>query len=66
MLEDLTALQMAAAHLRARIRQARRDETGAISLEWVAVIIGILTVASIVTAIVIQRAGDAANRIVIP
>jgi hypothetical protein len=39
MLEDLTAIQVMAAYLRGRVTQLRREETGALSLEWVAVII---------------------------
>jgi hypothetical protein len=64
--KDLAALRVLTAYVRARAWQARRDETGALSLEWVAVIIGILLVASIVIAVVVQRATSAANRIVIP
>jgi hypothetical protein len=64
--EDLQALQAVLAHLRARAHRLRHDETGALSLEWVAVIIGILTVAGIVVAIVIQRASTAAQGITIP
>lgn len=66
MFEDLAVLQVLVAYLRARVGQARRDETGALSLEWVAVIIGILTVAGIVVAVVVRRGRAAANRIVIP
>jgi hypothetical protein len=45
---------------------AGREETGGLSLEWVAVILGILTIAGIVVAIVVQKATSAANKIQIP
>ncbi len=66
MADDLVLLQALVACVRARLERARRDEAGALSLEWVAVIIGILTVASVVVAIVVKRATAAANKITIP
>jgi hypothetical protein len=64
--DDLAALRALAGCLSARIEQARREETGGLSLEWVAVILGILTIAGIVVAIVVQKATSAANKIQIP
>jgi hypothetical protein len=66
MLEDLLALHGVLAHLRARVHRLRHDETGGLSLEWVAVIIGILTVAAIVVSIVLFKASTAAESITIP
>jgi hypothetical protein len=64
--DDLAALWALATCLRARIQSAGREETGGLSLEWVAVILGILTIAGIVVAIVVQKATSAANKIQIP
>jgi hypothetical protein len=64
--DDLAVLQVLVAGLRERVRCAHRDATGGLSLEWVAVILGILTVAGVVVAIVVQKATAGANRIQIP
>jgi hypothetical protein len=64
--DDLAALRALAGCLHARIRSAGHQETGGLSLEWVAVILGILTIAGIVVAIVVQKATSAANKIQIP
>jgi hypothetical protein len=64
--DDLAALRALAICLRGRLEHARRDQTGGLSLEWVAVILGILTIAGIVVAIVVQKATSAANKIQIP
>ena len=64
--DDLAALWALAGCLCTRIRSAGREETGGLSLEWVAVILGILTIAGIVVAIVVQKATSAANKIQIP
>lgn len=66
MLEDMTALQVLAAYLRARFTQVRREETGALSLEWVAVIIAALMIVTAVVAIIRAKATAGANRISIP
>ena len=66
MADDLMLLQALVACVRARVQWARHSEAGALSLEWVAVIIGILTVASVVVAVVVKRATAAANKITIP
>jgi hypothetical protein len=66
MLEDLTAIQVLAAYLRGRFTQLRREETGALSLEWVAVIIAALMIVTAVVAIVRAKATAGANRISIP
>jgi hypothetical protein len=66
MADDLILLRALVACVRARLERARRDEVGALSLEWVAVILGILTVAGVVVAVVVQRATAAANKITIP
>ena len=66
MLEDMTALQVLAAYLRARFTQVRRGETGALSLEWVAVIIAALMIVTAVVAIIRAKATAGANRISIP
>jgi uncharacterized protein (UPF0333 family) len=66
MLDDLAVLRVLVDGVRGRIQHARRDETGGLSLEWLAVILGILTIAGIVVAIVVQKATSAANKIQIP
>ena len=66
MLEDLTAIQVLAAYLRARFTQLRREETGALSLEWVAVIIAALMIVTAVVAIIRAKATAGANKISIP
>jgi hypothetical protein len=66
MLEDLTAIQVLAAYLRARFTQVRREETGALSLEWVAVIIAALMIVTVVVAIIRAKAEAGANKISIP
>jgi hypothetical protein len=64
--EDLTALQVLAAYLRGRVEYLRREETGALSLEWVAVIIAALAIVTAVVAIIRSKATAGANRISIP
>jgi prolipoprotein diacylglyceryltransferase len=64
--EDLTALQVLAAYLRCRVEHLRREETGALSLEWVAVIIAALMIVTTVVAIIRAKATAGANRISIP
>ena len=66
MLEDLTAIQVLAAYLRTRVTQLRREETGALSLEWVAVIIAALMIVTVVVAIIRAKATAGANKISIP
>jgi hypothetical protein len=66
MLEDLTAIQVLAAYLRGRFTQLRGEETGALSLEWVAVIIAALMIVTVVVAIIRAKATAGANRISIP
>ena len=66
MLEDMTALQVLAAYLHVRFTQVRREETGALSLEWVAVIIAALMIVTAVVAIIRAKATAGANRISIP
>jgi len=66
MLEDLTAIQVLAAYLRTHFTQLRREETGALSLEWVAVIIAALMIVTVVVAIIRAKATAGANRISIP
>jgi hypothetical protein len=66
MLEDLTAIQVLAAYLRTRLTQVRREETGALSLEWVAVIIAALMIVTAVVAIIRAKATAGANKISIP
>jgi hypothetical protein len=66
MLEDLTALQVLAAYLRGRVDHLRREETGALSLEWVAIIIAALAIVTTVVAIIRAKATAGANRISIP
>ena len=66
MADDLVLLQALVACVRARVQWVRRSEAGAMSLEWVAVIIGVLTVAGVVVAVVVKRATAAANKITIP
>jgi hypothetical protein len=66
MLEDLTAIQVLAAYLRTRFTQLRREETGALSLEWVAVIIAALMIVTVVVAIIRAKATAWANKISIP
>ena len=64
--EDLTALQVLAAYLRVRVEHLRREETGALSLEWVAVIIAALMIVTVVVAIIRAKAEAGANKISIP
>jgi hypothetical protein len=64
--EDLTALHLLTTYLRARFTQVRREETGALSLEWVAVIIAALMIVTAVVAIIRSKATAGANRISIP
>ena len=64
--EDLTALQVLAAYPRGRVEYLRREETGALSLEWVAVIIAALAIVTAVVAIIRSKATAGANRISIP
>jgi hypothetical protein len=66
MLEDLTAIQVLAAYLRGHVDRLRREETGALSLEWVAVIIAALAIVTAVVAIIRSKATAGANRISIP
>jgi hypothetical protein len=66
MLEDLTAIQVLAAYLRTRFTHLRREETGALSLEWVAVIIAALMIVTVVVAIIRAKAEAGANKISIP
>jgi hypothetical protein len=66
MLEDLTALQVLTAYLRGCVDHLRREETGALSLEWVAVIIAALAIVTAVVAIIRSKATAGANRISIP
>ena len=66
MLEDLTAIHVLAAYLRGRVDRLRREETGALSLEWVAVIIAALTIVTAVVAIIRSKATAGANKISIP
>jgi hypothetical protein len=66
MLEDLTAIHVLAAYLRARFVQVRQEETGALSLEWVAVIIAALAIVTAVVAIIRSKATAGANKISIP
>jgi hypothetical protein len=66
MLEDLTAIQVLAAYLRGRVDHLRREETGALSLEWVAVIIAALAIVTAVVAIIRAKATAGANKISIP
>ena len=66
MLEDLTAIQVLTACLRGRIDHLRREETGALSLEWVAVIIAALAIVTAVVAIIRAKATAGANKISIP
>jgi hypothetical protein len=64
--EDLPALQVLTAYLHARIAHLRREETGALSLEWVAVIIAALAIVTTVVAVIRAKATAGANRITIP
>jgi hypothetical protein len=66
MLEELTAIHVLAAYLRGRVDRLRREETGALSLEWVAVIIAALAIVTAVVAIIRSKATAGANRISIP
>ena len=66
MLEDLTAIHVLAAYLRGRVDRLRREETGALSLDWVAVIIAALAIVTAVVAIIRSKATAGANRISIP
>ena len=66
MLEDLTAIHVLAAYLRGRVDRLRREEAGALSLEWVAVIIAALAIVTAVVAIIRAKATAGANRISIP
>jgi hypothetical protein len=66
MLEDLTAIHVLAAYLRGRVDRLRREETGALSLEWVAVIIAALMIVTVVVAIIRAKAEAGANKISIP
>jgi hypothetical protein len=66
MLEDLTAIHVLAAYLRGRVDRLRREQTGALSLEWVAVIIAALMIVTVVVAIIRAKAEAGANRISIP
>jgi hypothetical protein len=66
MLEDLTAIHVLAAYLRGRVDRLRREETGALSLEWVAVIIAALAIVTAVVAIIRSKATAGANKISIP
>ena len=66
MLEDLTAIHVLAAYLRSRVDRLRREETGALSLEWVAVIIAALAIVTAVVAIIRSKATAGANKISIP
>ena len=66
MLEDLIPLQVLTAYLRGRVDHLRREETGALSLEWVAVIIAALAIVTAVVAIIRSKATAGANKISIP
>ena len=66
MLEGLTAIHVLATYLRGRVDHLRREETGALSLEWVAVIIAALAIVTAVVAIIRAKATAGANRISIP
>jgi hypothetical protein len=66
MFEDLIPLQVLATYLRSRIDHLRREETGALSLEWVAVIIAALMIVTAVVAIIRAKATAGANKINIP
>jgi hypothetical protein len=66
MLEDLIPLQVLTTYLRGRVDHLRREETGALSLEWVAVIIAALMIVTAVVAIIRAKATAGANRISIP
>jgi hypothetical protein len=66
MLEDLTAIHVLAAYLRGRVDRLRREQTGALSLEWVAVIIAALMIVTVVVAIIRAKATAGANKISIP
>jgi hypothetical protein len=66
MLEDLTAIQVLAAYLRGRVDRLRREETGALSLERVAVILAALMIVTTVVAIIRAKATAGANKISIP
>ena len=66
MLEDLTAIHVLAAYLRGRVDRLRREQTGALSLEWVAVIIAALAIVTAVVAIIRSKATAGANKISIP
>lgn len=66
MLEDLTAIHVLAAYLGGRVDRLRREETGALSLEWVAVIIAALAIVTAVVAIIRSKATAGANKISIP
>jgi len=66
MLEDLTAIHVLALYLRGRVDRLRREETGALSLEWVAVIIAALMIVTVVVAIIRAKATAGANKISIP
>jgi hypothetical protein len=66
MLEDLTAIHVLAAYLRGCVDRLRREQTGALSLEWVAVIIAALAIVTAVVAIIRSKATAGANKISIP
>ena len=66
MLEDLTAIHVLATYVRGRVDRLRREETGALSLEWVAVIIAALMIVTVVVAIIRAKAEAGANKISIP
>lgn len=64
--DDLRMVQVLVAYVRVRLYHLRHDETGAMSLEWVGVIIGLLSIAAAVVLIVRAKARAGANRITIP